>query len=42
MLSVDQFLRLICVPLIVAALVIASQFSGTSSPRPTPVEMAGK
>jgi hypothetical protein len=40
MLSIDQFIRLICVPVIVAAFVIASQFSGTLNPRPTAVEMA--
>jgi hypothetical protein len=28
MLSVDQFLRLICVPAVVAAFLIASQISG--------------
>jgi len=42
MLSVDQFLRLICVPAIVAAFVIASQYSGTFSPRPTLAELAHK
>lgn len=42
MLSVDQFLRLICVPAIVAAFVIASQLSGAFSARPALVEMARK
>jgi len=42
MLSVDQFLRLICVPAIVAAFVIASQFSGAFSARPALVELARK
>jgi hypothetical protein len=37
MLSVDQFLRLISVPAVIAAFLIASQISGgvTSHPAPT-------
>jgi hypothetical protein len=42
MLSVDQFLRLICVPAILVAFVIASQFSGAFTARPALVELARK
>ena len=42
MLSVDQFLRLISVPAVVAAFLIASQISGAVLSRPTPVEMASE
>jgi hypothetical protein len=42
MLSVDQILRLISVPAVVAAFLIASQISGGVMPRPAPVEMAGE
>ena len=40
MLSVDQFLRLISVPAVVAAFLIASQISGGATSHPTPAEMA--
>jgi len=42
MLSIDQFLRLISVPAVVAAVLIASQISGGVMPRTTPVELAGE
>jgi hypothetical protein len=42
MLSVDQFLRLICVPAILVAFVIASQFSGAFTAGPALVELARK
>jgi hypothetical protein len=42
MLSVDQFLRLISLPAVVAAFLIASQISGGVMPRPTPVELASE
>jgi hypothetical protein len=42
MLSVDQFLRLMSVPAVVAAFLIASQISGGVSPRSAPVEMASE
>jgi hypothetical protein len=42
MLSVDQFLRLICLPVIVTALMVASHFSGVVSPRPAALEMDRK
>jgi hypothetical protein len=35
MLSVDQFLRLMCVPAVVFALIIASQISAAINPPPT-------
>jgi hypothetical protein len=35
MLSVDQFLRLMCVPAVVFALLVASQISAAMSPSPT-------
>jgi hypothetical protein len=35
MLSVDQFLRLMCVPAVVFALMIASQISAAINPPPT-------
>jgi hypothetical protein len=40
MLSVDQFLRLMCVPAIVVAFLIASQISGALTPSSTPAELA--
>ncbi len=39
MLSVDQFLRLICVPAVVVAFLIASQISNALAPSPTAAEM---
>jgi hypothetical protein len=42
MLSVDQFLRLISVPAVVAAFLIASQISGAVVSRSAPVEMASE
>jgi hypothetical protein len=42
MLSVDQFLRLISVPAVVVAFLIASQVSGGVISRPTPVELASE
>jgi hypothetical protein len=42
MLSVDQFLRLISVPAVVAAFLIASQISGGLTPRTAPVELASE
>jgi len=42
MLSVDQFLRLISVPAVVAAFLIASQISGGVMSRPTPVAIAAE
>jgi hypothetical protein len=42
MLSVDQFLRLISVPAVVAAFLIASQISGAGVFRAPQVEMASK
>jgi len=42
MLSVDQFLRLISVPAVVAAFLIASQISGAVASRTAPVAMAGE
>jgi hypothetical protein len=41
MLSVDQFLRLISVPAVVVAFLIASQISGGLS-RPAPTELASE
>jgi len=40
MLSVDQFLRLISVPAVVAAFLIASQISGAVTSRTAPMAMA--
>jgi hypothetical protein len=42
MLSVDQFLRLISVPAVVAAFLIASQISGAVMSRTVPVQMANQ
>jgi hypothetical protein len=42
MLSVDQFLRLISVPAVVAAFLIASQISGGLMSRSSPMAMASK
>ena len=42
MLSVDQFLRLISVPAVVAAFLIASQISGGVMSHPTQVELASE
>jgi hypothetical protein len=35
MLSVDQFLRLMCVPAVVFAFIVASQISAAVNPPPT-------
>ena len=42
MLSVDQFLRLISVPAVVAAFLIASQISGAVTSRTAPMVMASE
>jgi hypothetical protein len=42
MLSVDQFLRLISVPAVVAAFLIASQVSGAGIFRSSPVQLTGE
>jgi hypothetical protein len=42
MLSVDQVLRLISLPAVVAAFLIASQISGGLTARPTPAEMVSE
>jgi hypothetical protein len=42
MLSVDQFLRLISLPAVVAAFLIASQISGGMTSHPAQVELASK
>jgi hypothetical protein len=42
MLSVDQVLRLISLPAVVAAFLIASQISGGVISRPAPVHLAGE
>jgi hypothetical protein len=42
MLSVDQFLRLISVPAVVAAFLIASQISGGVTHRTVPLEIASE
>jgi hypothetical protein len=42
MLSVDQFLRLISVPAVVAAFLIASQISGGVMPRHAPVGLVSE
>jgi hypothetical protein len=42
MLSVDQFLRLISVPAIVVAFLIASQISGGMISRPASVQLASE
>jgi len=41
-LSVDQFLRLISLPAVVAGFLIASQISGGVTSRTAPVEMASE
>jgi hypothetical protein len=40
MLSVDQILRLICVPAVVVAFLIASQISSALTPSSTAAELA--
>jgi hypothetical protein len=40
MLSVDQFLRLVSVPAVFAAFLIASQISAAVTPQHTPMTMA--
>jgi len=42
MLSVDQFLRLICLPAVVVAFLIASQISSALTPSPAVAESARK
>jgi hypothetical protein len=42
MLSVDQFLRLISIPAVVAAFLIASQISGAGVFRSSQVQMASE
>lgn len=42
MLSVDQFLRLISVPAVVVAFLIASQISGGVMSHPTPLQFASE
>jgi hypothetical protein len=42
MLSVDQFLRLISLPAVVVAFLIASQISGAGILRPAQVQIAGE
>ena len=42
MISVDQFLRLISVPAVVAAFLIASQVSGAGVFRTPPAQMASE
>jgi hypothetical protein len=42
MLSIDQFLRLISVPAVVAAFLIASQVSGAGIFRSTPMHLASE
>ena len=42
MLSVDQFLRFISVPAVMAAFLIASQVSGAGIFRPAPVQVASR
>ena len=42
MLSVDQFLRLISLPAVVAAFLIASQISGGMTSHPTAAAMASE
>jgi hypothetical protein len=42
MLSVDQFLRLISVPAVVAAFLIASQISGSGIFLPAHAQIAGR
>jgi hypothetical protein len=42
MLSVDQFLRLISLPAVVAAFLIASQISGGVTSQPAQVELASE
>jgi hypothetical protein len=40
MLSVDQFLRLISLPAVVAAFLIASQISGAMNPDPAQIQIS--
>jgi hypothetical protein len=42
MLSVDQFLRLISVPAVIAAFLIASQISGAVMPPRVPIALASE
>lgn len=42
MLSVDQFLRLVSLPAVVTAFLIASQISGGVGFRPAPMQVASK
>ena len=42
MLSVDQLLRLISVPAVVAAFLIASQISGALTPQPPQLQLASE
>jgi hypothetical protein len=42
MISVDQFLRLISVPAVVAAFLIASQVSGAGVFHPAPTQLASQ
>jgi hypothetical protein len=42
MLSIDQFLRLISVPAVVAAFLIASQVAGGGIVRSTPIHLASE
>jgi hypothetical protein len=42
MLSIDQFLRLICVPAVVVAFLVASQISGGVMPRHAPVDLTSE
>jgi hypothetical protein len=42
MLSVDQFLRLISLPAVVAAFLIASQISGGLTPQPPHLQLASE
>jgi hypothetical protein len=42
MLSVDQFLRLISLPAVVAAFLIASQISGGLTPQPPQFQLASE
>ncbi len=42
MLSVDQFLRLISVPAVIAALLIASQVSTALTPNPASMQIASE
>jgi hypothetical protein len=42
MLSIDQFLRLVSVPAVLAAFLIASQISAAVTPRVNPMAMASE